>query len=93
MNFPESKGKQERAKASFFLVLCIGCQQKVWSRFKVDLPISEDPDLGWVFPTSNDPVMKIFLAGEIALQLRALAVLPDVLSLIPSNHMEAYNRL
>jgi hypothetical protein len=32
-------------------------------------------------------------AGEMAQRLRALAVLPEVLSLIPSNHMVAHNHL
>jgi hypothetical protein len=32
-------------------------------------------------------------AGEMAQQLRALAVLPEVLSSIPSNHMVAHNHL
>jgi hypothetical protein len=32
-------------------------------------------------------------AGEMAPQLRALAVLPEVLSSIPSNHMVAHNHL
>jgi hypothetical protein len=32
-------------------------------------------------------------AGEMAQQLRALAVLPEILSSIPSNHMVAHNHL
>jgi hypothetical protein len=32
-------------------------------------------------------------AGEMAQQLRALTALPEVLSSIPSNHMEAHNHL
>jgi hypothetical protein len=32
-------------------------------------------------------------AGEMAQQLRALTVLPEVLNSIPSNHMVAYNHL
>jgi hypothetical protein len=32
-------------------------------------------------------------AGEVAQQLRALTVLPEVLSSIPSNHMVAHNHL
>jgi hypothetical protein len=32
-------------------------------------------------------------AGEMAQRLRALAVLPEILSSIPSNHMVAYNHL
>jgi hypothetical protein len=32
-------------------------------------------------------------AGEMAQRLRALTALPEVLSLIPSNHMVAYNHL
>jgi hypothetical protein len=32
-------------------------------------------------------------AGEIAHRLRALTVLPEVLSSIPSNHMVAHNHL
>jgi hypothetical protein len=32
-------------------------------------------------------------AGEMAQQLRALAALPEVLSSIPRNHMEAHNHL
>ena len=31
--------------------------------------------------------------GEVAQQLTALAALPEVLSSIPSNHMEAHNHL
>jgi hypothetical protein len=34
-----------------------------------------------------------FKAGEMAQQLRALTALPEVLSLIPSNHMVAHNHL
>jgi hypothetical protein len=33
------------------------------------------------------------LAGEMAQRLRALIVLPEVLSSIPSNHMVAHNHL
>jgi hypothetical protein len=32
-------------------------------------------------------------AGEMAQRLRALTALPEVLSLIPSNHMVAHNHL
>jgi hypothetical protein len=32
-------------------------------------------------------------AGEMAQRLRALTALPEVLSSIPSNHMEAHNYL
>jgi hypothetical protein len=32
-------------------------------------------------------------SGEMAQRLRALTVLPEVLSSIPSNHMEAHNHL
>jgi hypothetical protein len=32
-------------------------------------------------------------AGEMTQQLRALAALPEVLSLSPSNHMVAHNHL
>jgi hypothetical protein len=39
-----SKSKNKQAKASFFHVIYIGCHQKVWSRLKVDLPASKDPD-------------------------------------------------
>ena len=35
----------------------------------------------------------LFRAGEMAQQLRALTVLPKVLSSIPSNHMVAHNHL
>jgi hypothetical protein len=33
----------------------------------------------------------IFRAGEMAQQLRALAILPEVLGSMPSNHMAAHN--
>jgi hypothetical protein len=32
-------------------------------------------------------------AGEMAQRLRALGVLPEVMSLVPSNHIVAYNLL
>jgi hypothetical protein len=35
----------------------------------------------------------IYMAGEMAQQLRALTALPEVLSSIPSNHMVAHNHL
>ena len=38
-------------------------------------------------------VRKVPGAGEMAQQLRALTTLPEVLSLIPSNHMVAHNQL
>lgn len=44
-----NEGKRQRTKASFSRVFYTGCHQ-VWPRSKVDLPISEDLDLGRVFP-------------------------------------------
>lgn len=46
----ESEGKQARSES--FLLPCpfMGCHQKVWPRFRVVLPTSDDPDLGWVSP-------------------------------------------
>jgi hypothetical protein len=35
----------------------------------------------------------IFWTGEVAQRLRALTVLPEVLSSVPSNHMGAHNHL
>jgi hypothetical protein len=37
-------GSTQRIQTSFFHVIYIGCQQKVWPRLKVDLPTSKDPD-------------------------------------------------
>jgi hypothetical protein len=37
--------------------------------------------------------IRIFGAGEIAQQLRALTAFPEVLSSIPSNHMVVHNHL
>lgn len=45
---------QERA--SFLLVLCAGCHQKLWPRSKVALSTSESLELG--LPISNDSVIK-----------------------------------
>lgn len=44
------RASRPREQASFFHVLYRGCHQKLWSRLKVDLPNSEDPDQRWVFP-------------------------------------------
>jgi hypothetical protein len=43
--------------------------------------------------TQKNPVSKSKTKGLMAQQLRALTVLPEVLSSNPSNHMEAHNHL
>ena len=42
---------------------------------------------------SNDTILKYLQAGEMAQCLRALTVLPKILSSILSNHMVAHNHL
>ena len=56
--------------------------------------------VGFIFKAILDSVIRPSLnknqekrAGEIAQQLRALTAFPEVLSSIPSNHMEAHNHL
>jgi hypothetical protein len=48
---------------------------------------------GVCYGTELLPKIKLAWAGEIAQELRALTVLPEVLSSIPSNHMVAHNHL
>jgi hypothetical protein len=42
VGFP-SRTSRQREQAFFFLVLYIGCQKKMRTKLKVNLPTSEDP--------------------------------------------------
>jgi hypothetical protein len=46
-----SEGQEWAQWAESKSFLYIKCHQKVWPRFKVDLPTSKDLGVGWIFPS------------------------------------------
>jgi hypothetical protein len=48
------RASRQKANASFFHALYLGCQQKMWPRLKMDLPASKKSRLEVYLPTSTD---------------------------------------
>jgi hypothetical protein len=45
INIPvKARASRQRERASFFHVIYVGCQQKVWLRLQMNLPTAKDPD-------------------------------------------------